>query len=138
DTVSNAIFREMQQSGRHCVYLDCRHLDIRTFREHFPNIIKQCRFFGIDVFKDLIPVAPAAHYQCGGIEVNRRAQTSVKNLYANGERAHTGLHGANRLASNSLLEAVVFAHEAACTAAKELDNIALQKNISKEKSIYIG
>lgn len=138
DTVSNAIFREMQQSGKHCVYLDCRHLDKNAFREHFPNIVKQCRFFGIDVFKDLIPVAPAAHYQCGGIEVNRKSQTSIKNLYANGECAHTGLHGANRLASNSLLEAVVFAHEAACAAAKELDTIPFQKNISKRESTYIG
>ena len=113
DIVSHAIFSELQKSGEFCVYLDCRHLEKKSFSAHFPTIIEKCRQMGIDVFNDLIPVTPAAHYQCGGIAVNRTSRTSVENLYANGECAHTGLHGANRLASNSLLEALVFAHEAA-------------------------
>lgn len=113
DIVSHAIFSELQKSGEPCVYLDCRHLERESFSAHFPTIIEKCLQVGIDVFIDLIPVTPAAHYQCGGIAVNRNSRTSVENLYANGECAHTGLHGANRLASNSLLEALVFAHEAA-------------------------
>ncbi len=126
DVVSNAIFSELQKSGEPCVYLDCTHLETEAFIAHFPTIKERCRQAGIDVFSDLIPVTPAAHYQCGGIAVNRNAQTSLKNLYANGECAHTGLHGANRLASNSLLEALVFAHEAA----KEVIN---EKEIGEQK-----
>jgi len=133
DIVSEAIFKELLLSGEKHVFLDCRHLDKALFLAHFPNIASQCLNAGIDVFQDLIPVAPAAHYQCGGIAVNKQARTSINNLYANGECAATGLHGANRLASNSLLEAVVFAHEAACDVAKRLPSIFIAKE--KIKSI---
>jgi L-aspartate oxidase len=127
DIVSDAIFKELLSTGEKHVYLDCRHLDKTLFLAHFPNIVKECLASGIDVFQNLVPVAPAAHYQCGGIAVNKQARTSIKNLYANGECAATGLHGANRLASNSLLEAVVFAHEAACDVAKRITSIFIAK-----------
>jgi len=127
DIVSEAIFKELLRTGEKHVFLDCRHLDKTLFFKHFPNIVHQCKNLDIDVFLDLIPVAPAAHYQCGGIAVNKQARTSIHNLYANGECAATGLHGANRLASNSLLEAVVFAHEAACDVAKRLPFISIVK-----------
>tara|TARA_R110000850_G_scaffold30630_2_gene84197 strand:+ start:46110 stop:47594 length:1485 start_codon:yes stop_codon:yes gene_type:complete len=121
DIISEAIFKEMQKSGQDQVWLDCRHLEKEALQSHFPNIILQCKKQGINLFKELIPVAPAAHYQCGGIKVNSQGKTSIKALYANGECASTGLHGANRLASNSLLEAVVFAHEAALSVTAELN-----------------
>jgi len=129
DVVSEAIFRELKNSGEKNVWLDCRHLEKQSFSSHFPNIISHCKKVGIDLFHQLIPVSPAAHYQCGGISVNKLAQTSVKNLYANGECASTGLHGANRLASNSLLEAVVFAHEAALAVANDLEIVKQEENI---------
>ncbi len=121
DVISEAIFKEMQQNGHDHVWLDCRHLNRKELQSHFPNIISQCKKQGINLFNELIPVAPAAHYQCGGIKVNQEGKTTLKGLYANGECASTGLHGANRLASNSLLEAVVFAHEAALSVAEELN-----------------
>lgn len=113
DVISRAIFREMQENHLHHLWLDCRHLDPKALKARFPTIVKECKRQGIDLFNELIPVAPAAHYQCGGIKVNHQGKTTIHGLYANGECASTGLHGANRLASNSLLEAVVFAHEAA-------------------------
>ena len=100
----------MKISGTEHVYLDCRHMDLFKFKEHFPNIYEKCLSIGIDVSKQLIPVAPAAHYSCGGIKTDMQGRTSIHNLFAAGECASTGLHGANRLASNSLLEAMVFAH----------------------------
>jgi L-aspartate oxidase len=100
----------MKITGTEYVYLDCRHMDLEKFTHHFPNIYDKCLSVGIDVHKDMIPVAPAAHYSCGGIKVNDYGRTSINNLYACGECSSTGLHGANRLASNSLLEAMVFAH----------------------------
>jgi L-aspartate oxidase len=109
DVVSRAIEDEMEVSGHPCVYLDCRHLGRETLKSAFPQIYSHCEERGIDIGKDLIPVMPAAHYLCGGIEVNSSAMTSIDNLYAVGECSCTGLHGANRLASNSLLEAAVFA-----------------------------
>ena len=112
DIVARAIDNEMKKAGTECVYLDCRHFDKEKFIHHFPNIYDKCLSIGIDVMQHLIPVAPAAHYSCGGIQTNEFAQTSIANLYACGECASTGLHGANRLASNSLLEAMVFAHRA--------------------------
>ncbi|QED37349.1 L-aspartate oxidase [Antarcticibacterium arcticum] len=121
DVVSHAIFSELQKTGEACVYLDCTHLDEKAFTAHFPTITERCRKAGIDVFRDLITVTPAAHYQCGGIAVNKNGRTGLKNLYANGECANTGLHGANRLASNSLLEALVFAHEAATEVIEKKD-----------------
>lgn len=112
DVVARAIDNEMKINGTEFVYLDCRHMDYEKFLEHFPNITEKCLSMGIDVRKDMIPVSPAAHYMCGGIKADAFARTSITNLYAAGECASTGLHGANRLASNSLLEAMVFAYRA--------------------------
>ncbi len=112
DIVARAIDNEMKINGTEHVYLDCRHFIKEKFIEHFPNIYDKCLSIGIDITKEMIPVAPAAHYSCGGIKTDEWARTSIKNLYAAGECASTGLHGANRLASNSLLEAMVFAHRA--------------------------
>ena len=112
DIVARAIDNEMKVGGTEHVYLDCRHFDKEKFIEHFPNIYEKCLSIGIDITKNMIPVAPAAHYSCGGIKTDQDGKTSIKNLYAAGECASTGLHGANRLASNSLLEAMVFAHRA--------------------------
>ncbi len=109
DIVSQSIDSELKKSGDLFVYLDCTHLDIPGFKRHFPNIYEKCLQAQIDIEKDWIPVVPAAHYLCGGIVVNIDGMTSVSNLYACGECSQTGLHGANRLASNSLLEALVFA-----------------------------
>ncbi|MCD6066068.1 MAG: L-aspartate oxidase [Bacteroidetes bacterium] len=116
DIVARAIDTEMKIRGEDFVYLDCRHLDRKGFIEHFPNIYNKCMSVGIDPFKSMIPVVPAAHYLCGGIVTDENANTTIQHLYAVGECAGTGLHGANRLASNSLLEAVVFAHRAAIAA----------------------
>ncbi|RYY66008.1 MAG: L-aspartate oxidase [Chitinophagaceae bacterium] len=110
DIVARAIDNEMKIGGTEHVWLDCRHMDIDKFREHFPNIYERCLSIGIDVATAMIPVAPAAHYSCGGIKTDEWGHSSIANLYACGECASTGLHGANRLASNSLLEAMVFAH----------------------------
>ncbi|WP_207491494.1 L-aspartate oxidase [Aridibaculum aurantiacum] len=112
DIVARAIDNEMKKGGTEHVYLDCRHMDKYKFIHHFPNIYEKCMSIGIDIADDMIPVAPAAHYSCGGIRTDEWARTSIKNLYACGECASTGLHGANRLASNSLLEAMVFGHRA--------------------------
>ena len=112
DIVARAIDNEMKINGTEHVYLDCRHFSKEKFTEHFPNIYEKCLSVGIDITKDMIPVAPAAHYSCGGIKTDEWARTSINHLYAAGECASTGLHGANRLASNSLLEAMVFAHRA--------------------------
>jgi L-aspartate oxidase len=112
DIVARAIDNEMKVAGTENVFLDCRHFGKEKFVEHFPNIYEKCLSIGIDITKHLIPVAPAAHYSCGGIKTDDWGRTSIKNLYAAGECASTGLHGANRLASNSLLEAMVFAHRA--------------------------
>lgn len=112
DIVARAIDNEMKIAGTEHVYLDCRHFSKEKFVEHFPNIYNKCMSLGIDITQQMIPVTPAAHYSCGGIKTDEHGKTSIKNLYAAGECASTGLHGANRLASNSLLEAMVFAHRA--------------------------
>jgi L-aspartate oxidase len=112
DIVARAIDNEMKINGTEHVYLDCRHMDMEKFVHHFPNIYEKCKSIGIDVATQMIPVAPAAHYSCGGIKTDEHGRTSIDFLYAAGECASTGLHGANRLASNSLLEAMVFAHRA--------------------------
>jgi L-aspartate oxidase len=103
DIVARAIDQEMKINGTEHVYLDCRHIGKEKFLEHFPNIYEKCLSIGIDITKDMIPVAPAAHYSCGGIKTDEWGRTSIRHLYAAGECASTGLHGANRLASNSLL-----------------------------------
>lgn len=113
DIVARAIDNEMKERGDDYVCLDCRHLDREKFLAHFPNIYEKCKEEGLDMFKDLIPVVPASHYLCGGIDVDLNGQSSIKNMFAVGECTNTGLHGANRLASNSLLEAMVFGHRAA-------------------------
>ncbi|WP_336515961.1 L-aspartate oxidase [Pollutibacter soli] len=110
DIVARAIDSEMKINGTEHVWLDCTHMDKEKFIHHFPNIYEKCKSIGIDVMKQMIPVAPAAHYSCGGIKTDEMGRTTIRNLYAAGECSSTGLHGANRLASNSLLEAMVFAH----------------------------
>ncbi len=129
DIVARAIDNEMKINGTEFVYLDCRHMDLENFKEHFPNIYKKCISVGIDVSKDMIPVAPAAHYSCGGIKTDEWGRSSINNLYATGECASTGLHGANRLASNSLLEAMVFSHRSYLDASEKIHKIELKNNI---------
>jgi L-aspartate oxidase len=123
DIVARAIDSEMKKDGTEHVWLDCRHMNIEKFKEHFPNIYEKCLSIGIDVMKDMIPVAPAAHYSCGGIKTDEWGRSSINNLYACGECASTGLHGANRLASNSLLEAMVFAHRCYVDAVNSADGV---------------
>jgi L-aspartate oxidase len=129
DIVARAIDTEMKISGNEHVYLDCRHLDRKGFIEHFPNIYNKCMSLDIDPFKIMIPVVPAAHYLCGGIIVDRNSLSTIQNLYAVGECARTGLHGANRLASNSLLEAVVYAHNASLDAKQKVETVSFKENI---------
>jgi L-aspartate oxidase len=123
DIVARAIDNEMKITGTEHVYLDCRHMPLENFKEHFPNIYEKCLSVGIDVTKNLIPVAPAAHYSCGGIKTDEWGRSSIENLYTCGECSSTGLHGANRLASNSLLEAMVFAHRCYADAVNRMDTL---------------
>ncbi|MBX9779564.1 MAG: L-aspartate oxidase [Chitinophagaceae bacterium] len=129
DIVARAIDNEMKRTGTEHVYLDCRHMNKEKFIHHFPNIYNKCLSIGIDVMQHLIPVAPAAHYSCGGIKTNEWGETSIKNLYACGECSSTGLHGANRLASNSLLEAMVFAHRCFLHTTRGIAGIQLRNDL---------
>jgi L-aspartate oxidase len=129
DIVARAIDNEMKRTGTEHVYLDCKHMDLEKFVHHFPNIYEKCLSIGIDVMQQMIPVAPAAHYSCGGIKTDEWGRTSIKHLYACGECASTGLHGANRLASNSLLEAMVFAHRSFLDSSKQVANINFEQGI---------
>ena len=129
DIVARAIDSEMKLYGDDHVYLDVTHKDPEETRRHFPNIYAKCLSLGIDITRDYIPVAPAAHYLCGGILVDTDAQSSIKRLYAVGECSCTGLHGGNRLASNSLIEAVVYADAAAAHASSVVDSYEIRHDV---------
>lgn len=129
DIVARAIDNEMKISGEECMYLDCRHLDREGFLAHFPNIYEKCISIGIDPFEHMIPVAPACHYLCGGIKVDAAGCSSINRLYAVGECTCTGLHGANRLASNSLLEALVFGQRIAEDILNKIDKLSFREDI---------
>jgi L-aspartate oxidase len=129
DIVARAIDNEMKRTGTEHVYLDCTHMDLEKFIHHFPNIYGKAKSIGIDVQQNYIPVAPAAHYSCGGIKTDEFGRTSIKNLYACGECASTGLHGANRLASNSLLEAMVFANRSFLAIIDLIDQLAFNDQL---------
>lgn len=129
DIVARAIDNELKKSGKSHVYLDCTQLDQHKFKEHFPNITEKCASLNIDVEKDYIPVVPASHYICGGVNVNKNAKTSIKKLYACGEVTRTGLHGGNRLASNSLLEGLVYAHRAFLNVSKKYHKAKMPNDI---------
>lgn len=129
DVVARAIDSEMKAGGHDHVYLDVTHKDPGETRHHFPNIYAKCLSLGIDITKDYIPVAPAAHYLCGGIVVDTNAESSISRLYAVGECSCTGLHGGNRLASNSLIEAVVYAEAAARHAIEHAHGYQLRDDV---------
>jgi L-aspartate oxidase len=129
DIVARAIDNEVKTRGDDYVVLDCTHLDPKALVEHFPNIHQKCLSLNIDITKDPIPVIPAAHYICGGVKVDTHARTSIKFLYAAGETANTGLHGANRLASNSLLEALVCADWAVKDAVQLISKVEINNAI---------
>ncbi len=129
DIVARAIDNEMKVRGEDHVLLDTTHLDKKGLLEHFPNIYEKCLSIGIDITKEPIPVVPAAHYLCGGIKTDLNAKTNIKRLYAAGECAYTGLHGANRLASNSLIEALVFSYNAVENSKDKLKNLKFNEKI---------
>lgn len=124
DIVARAIDSEMKRQGVDHVYLDTTVIKKQEIFEHFPNIYAKCLSIGIDITKEMIPVVPVAHYSCGGIQTDEWGATSIRNLYASGECASTGLHGANRLASNSLLEALVFSHRACLKSVESLPSLS--------------
>ncbi len=129
DIVSRAIDNEMKLRGEDYVFLDVSHKDAAETRAHFPNIYRKCLERGIDITKDYIPVSPCEHYLCGGIAVDLKARTSIRRLYAAGECSCTGLHGANRLASNSLIEAIVYADAAVKDAAGQISGLSFNNRI---------
>ena len=125
DVVARAIDHEMKRIGCDCLYLDISHRESSFVKESFPNVYEECLKYGVDITKDKIPVVPAAHYTCGGVIVSKDGQTDLSNLYVIGESSFTGLHGANRMASNSLLECLVYAESSASSINYRLPEISL-------------
>lgn len=138
DIVARAIDTEMKKSGSAHVWLDITHRNEAFLRERFPQIYQTCKKLGINISKDMIPVVPAAHYTCGGVATNLSAETSLPGLYACGEVGCTGLHGANRLASNSLLEAVVVAHRGAESVSRYISKLPKTARVSVPNWVDLG
>jgi L-aspartate oxidase len=133
DIVTRSIVAEMQRTASRTVYLDITHLEAKFIIERFPKIYATCKSFGLDITKEMIPVSPASHYIMGGVRTDLHGRTTLKGLYAAGEVSCTGVHGANRLASNSLLEGLVFGARSGFAAAKDFANEPLPKIPSREK-----
>jgi L-aspartate oxidase len=129
DIVARAIDNEMKIWGDDHVWLDCIHLNAEGLKDHFPNVYEHCLDRGIDITRDMIPVVPCAHYSCGGIKVDINGQSNIDRLYSLGEASSTGLHGANRLASNSLIEAAVYAYRAAIHSGSRLKSLTFEEQI---------